>query len=549
MQPQITALIKQLQDQIDAIKKGGVGGGASSTAVTALSGTAAATDIFLSGTFNSALQSLSGTFVTVMGFLTGTGISSVAHDATLSGLGTSGTPLSAGPTYTSLSTAVTSSIGSLYTSVTVGASASIAALSGTANSAIVSLSSTINSAIGAIPGPAALSGTIDAAFKSYDVLRHQVTGALNFSSPTGAEVIRFSGMDQYVGATSQDGVGALLGVNLQGNRELFLFETPFIRSPISGALRFIIGPGTPTLEALATDLTPLTLRLQALGGDTQLNGQSRHQASVQITGALWVSGSITATGNVIAPVGAFSVGVAATGLNISSRSELTGVLDVTGSVKITGSLSVLGSILIGGASLSVTSNAFPTTTTNLSTTGTVDWYWYGNSGSPATGCPPNWSVQTATAYHWKKGGLLYQSLTWFGAGASSAPSTFPGTSAFMTTAADDSYGVALSASDGTYMLVTGPVGYQINIPASPTARTLRIYCGAKSVTITIAASLDDGSAANASATFNAASGVNVQQAVDVVFKAGSSTRLRVTVTATTLNGGVQAVELWGLAQF
>jgi hypothetical protein len=207
----------------------------------------------------------------------------------------------------------------------------------------------------------------------------------------------------------------------------------------------------------------------------------------------------------------------------------------------------------GAGSLSVSVGAFPGSTTNLSTVGTFDWYWYGNTGNPGVGGSgggTDWGSSTATSLHWKKGGSLYRDFTWVGHGISSTPATFPGTTTFTSTALDDSYGTALSATDGTYDLVTATgLGFTINTSAAPISRTLRIYCGAKSVTITIAASLDDGSATPATATFNAATGVNVQQAVDIVFKGGSSTRLRVTVTATTLNGGVQAVEFWGLAEF
>lgn len=202
----------------------------------------------------------------------------------------------------------------------------------------------------------------------------------------------------------------------------------------------------------------------------------------------------------------------------------------------------------GTGSLSVSTSSFPGSTTSLTTVGTFDWFWWGSSGDPAT--VPNYANSASTTFHWKKGGELYRSVQWVGHGVASAPGTFPGSTTFTSTAADDSYGIALSATDGSYAQtsVTG-FGFQINIPASTTSRTLRLYVGAKGVTTTIAASLDDASASNASTTYNAASGVNVMQTVDIVFQGGSSTRLRVTVTATTLNGGVQAEELWGMAEF
>lgn len=200
-----------------------------------------------------------------------------------------------------------------------------------------------------------------------------------------------------------------------------------------------------------------------------------------------------------------------------------------------------------GGSLAISVAAFPVATTNLSTVGTFDWFWPG-SGGPSNPVP-SWSNQNSINFHWKKGGELYKSVVWFGAGASSAPGTFPGTTTFTSTASDDSYAAALSATDGSYLIVAGAAGFQVNIAASTVSRTLRIYCGAKSVTATITAAFEDGSASPVSATFNAATGVNEQRAVDIVFKAGSSTRLRVTVTSTTLNGGVQAIELWGMAEF
>lgn len=205
---------------------------------------------------------------------------------------------------------------------------------------------------------------------------------------------------------------------------------------------------------------------------------------------------------------------------------------------------------IGGTntgSLSVTTSAFPGSTTNLSTVGTFDWYWLGPGGPSVP--VPSWANQATTVFHWKKGGTLFKSLTWFGAGASSAPSTFPGTTTFTSTTSDDSDAAALSATDGSYFIVSGAAGYQINTSASPTSRTLRLYVGAKGVTTTIAVSLDDASATPTSTTYNAASGVNVQQTVDIVFQSATPTQLRVIVSATTLNGGVQAEEFWGMAEF
>ena len=213
-------------------------------------------------------------------------------------------------------------------------------------------------------------------------------------------------------------------------------------------------------------------------------------------------------------------------------------------------ITTTGTISLGAGtgSLSVSTSSFPGSTTNLTTVGTFDWFWWGNTGDPAT--VPNYANSGATVLHWKKGGELWKSVQWLGRSIASAPGTFPGSTTLTSTASDDSYGTALSATDGSYAQTSGTgFGYQINIPASTTSRTLRLYVGAKGVTTTIAASLDDASASNASTTYNAASGVNVQQTVDIVFQAGSSTRLRVTVTATTLNGGVQAEELWGMAEF
>ena len=206
---------------------------------------------------------------------------------------------------------------------------------------------------------------------------------------------------------------------------------------------------------------------------------------------------------------------------------------------------------VGGGSsgsLSVTVNAFPVSTTNLSTVGTLDWFWWGNGGDP--GAIPGWTTSTATTYHWKKGGSLWRDFIWIGHGIGSAPNAFPSSITFTSTAADDSYGVALSATDGTYDLTgTTGLGYQFNIAAGTTSQTLRIYCGAKGVITTITASLDDASASPASATFNNASGVHTFQAVDVVFNAAGGTRLRVTVLATTLNGGVQDEDFYGAAEF
>jgi len=207
----------------------------------------------------------------------------------------------------------------------------------------------------------------------------------------------------------------------------------------------------------------------------------------------------------------------------------------------------------GTGSLTVSTGAFPGTTTNLSTVGTFDWFWYGNTGNPGTGAVGggvDWSSSTSTSLHAKKGGELYRSFTWVGHGVHSSTGVYPGVTTFTSTASDDNYSVAMSATDGTYDVMTATgLGYQINVSASTTSRTLRLYTGAKGVITTISASLDDGSATPASATFSAASGVHVFQSIDIVFQAASSTRLRVTVLATTLNGGVQDEDFFGMAEF
>jgi hypothetical protein len=80
----------------------------------------------------------------------GSGLTAVSHDATLSGAGTSGDPLSALPTFNSLRVGQTASLAAAYGSLQTGVTASIAGLSGTLNARFVDVSGSIDSAIQAL---------------------------------------------------------------------------------------------------------------------------------------------------------------------------------------------------------------------------------------------------------------------------------------------------------------------------------------------------------------------------------------------------------------
>jgi hypothetical protein len=192
----------------------------------------------------------------------------------------------------------------------------------------------------------------------------------------------------------------------------------------------------------------------------------------------------------------------------------------------------------GGApsgSLSISVNADPGGTINLST-GTIAWLYNGSGGA----AKPTATTPTGT-FRWKATDAgLALGLEFYAIGNSTSVGTYTHGTAFTTTNTDDIFGTSMASTQtGSIMANTlGGInyGWKIRVPASTTARTIKMYTVVHGGTATISAHLEDGSASNASATFSAGSGVNVLNEIDISYTAGSSTFLSVLVAITSTVG-------------
>lgn len=171
--------------------------------------------------------------------------------------------------------------------------------------------------------------------------------------------------------------------------------------------------------------------------------------------------------------------------------------------------------------------------TNLSTEGTIDWC---DSNGLATFNP----FTTSNLTHRKVGGdgMMSRTLVYFAGGAAgvSLLANSDGPFTKTTTAADDAYTAALSATTYTavYTATASQTGYgfQFEAPATTTARTLKLFVGVWSGTITITATLSDGTTANTTIVTTASA--SMQQIVPITYTASSyGQTLQVKVVLTT----------------
>jgi hypothetical protein len=169
---------------------------------------------------------------------------------------------------------------------------------------------------------------------------------------------------------------------------------------------------------------------------------------------------------------------------------------------------------------------------NLSTEGTIDWI--DSNGSSAL---TPWAANNMT--HRKINGtdIMSRSLCFFGGGNSGITMLANNDAPFnkTTTAADDIATAALSAVT-TYSAVftaTGSAlnyGFRFDVPCVTTPRTLNLYCGVFSGTITVEFTLADGTTISTTVA-------SAQKKIPVVFNGrDNSDILRVKARLTT-NGG------------
>jgi hypothetical protein len=182
---------------------------------------------------------------------------------------------------------------------------------------------------------------------------------------------------------------------------------------------------------------------------------------------------------------------------------------------------------------------------NLSTEGTTDWL----DNNQTTSRDP---FVAGSLTHRKINGkdVMARSLVIFSAGVAGY-SVFANTDSPFTkttTASDDTFTGALSSTGYTAIAsstaATTGYGFRFDAPCKTTAQTLVLYVGVWSGTITVSATLSNGT--TASTTVVASGGASSQKRIPITFTGASAADLlRIKVTLTTNSGSTPHVQFYG----
>lgn len=197
-----------------------------------------------------------------------------------------------------------------------------------------------------------------------------------------------------------------------------------------------------------------------------------------------------------------------------------------------------------GALTMSTTTVSTTTNFNLTTLGTCDWFWAGNTTNVPAG-----HTMSAGGYNGKisncTGRQLENSFQWFAAGQSTVAfygSTSNAEMTFTSSASDDASAAALSAATsyvGIYVesLSATGWGFYLSAPATTTSHTLYVYMGVNDGAATCTATLSDGSASAASQTITNNSNTLLQNYLTITYNAASTGQLVYLTCAISTNDG------------
>lgn len=186
-------------------------------------------------------------------------------------------------------------------------------------------------------------------------------------------------------------------------------------------------------------------------------------------------------------------------------------------------------------------------TLNVSSVGTLDWLVTNASTTPRTLQAPNG--------HWKaKGGWLAQGFDWICSPSAGSVtfSTFSNAMQISSSVGDDVGAVLTNNVTGAFISdATGGAlnwGFGLRFPAGPTQRTMRIYAGVFSGTLTMTAGLSSGAVSNVSTTLAVGAGASNQQVFEFTFKDNEGW-LWVTALLTTNQGSGPNIAFMGALVF
>ena len=283
----------------------------------------------------------------------------------------------------------------------------------------------------------------------------------------------------------------------------------------------------------------------SIAGTTDGTGSATFHSTFDATGAITENGSrvFSAVGTGMSSTGRTvnlnMAGGTCTGNQVVTSGSSTGTLTCSTPPTFTTSAhgyvpspgSVAGKVLSDNGSwisltpagsLTVVNAALPGGTVNFTTEGSIDWF----APTAFLDAPRQLSLSNASNSK-KMGGWIRESFDWNWVPEGLNNGTAASQARTVNTGDNINGATTLTANTTAPYLWSGSTspsagwGYTFRVPATNTQRVLRIYTFYFSLNVIVTAHLSDGSAADASTTFSAASGAGGSKMVTITYKAST----------------------------
>lgn len=243
----------------------------------------------------------------------------------------------------------------------------------------------------------------------------------------------------------------------------------------------------------------------------------------KLTGiASGATAGVTALGAVGASPGANAASISGTTLTLQpANASFPGLMSASDFSKLSG--------LSAAVSPAISISQGTPANVNLSTQGTIDWYYLsGNASNPPAithrKIAGEHDIFNSFLWHLPASGQLF-----FTYSAGFTVSTTAVTDDFTATAVSSATAVALNSSTASLV----GYGYSFNVKATPTTRTLKLYLGSFSCTYTITCTLTDGT----TTTFTNSAGGTTEKVTTITYNASTHGQMMSVNVKTTVNNG------------